>query len=111
SPAPGPVPFADGPTSRDRVLPTFTREILPPPAEPLHDASSAPSAVRPRPRRRWTDFLIDNARALEVMGFVVAWVLTVGAAAVVVGHVLARSEMPAVVWLSSAPPVAPSGAT
>ena len=111
SPVPGPAPFSDGATSRDRVLPTFTREILPPARGTAHDALSARSTVRPRPRPRWTDFLIDNARTLEVLGFVVAWILTVGAAAVVVGHVLARSEMPAVVWLSSGAPAAPSDAT
>jgi hypothetical protein len=111
SPAPGPAPTSEGARARDRVLPTFTREILAPAAEAAHDASSAPSAVRPRPRRRWTDFMVDNARTLEVLGFVVAWILTVGAAAVVVGHVLARSEMPAVVWLTSGAPAAPSDAT
>ncbi|HSY21562.1 MAG TPA: hypothetical protein VK841_05585 [Polyangiaceae bacterium] len=110
SPVPGPAPFSDGASSRDRVLPTFTREILPP-ARAVHDPSSARSTVRPRPRPRWTDFLIANARTLEVLGFVIAWILTVGAAAVVVGHVLARSEMPAVVWLSSGAPAAPSDAT
>ena len=109
SPAPALPPIPDAPTAR--VLPTFTREILPANLEAVHEASSTPSAIRPRPRRRWADFFVDRARTLEVLGFVVAWVLTVGAAAVVVGHVLEHSEMPAVVWLPTATPAAPSNAS
>ena len=111
SPLPGPAPLADGVPARDRLLPTFTREIIPPAVQVSHDTSSSPSAVRPRPRGRWTDFLIDHARALEVLGFAVAWILTAGAAAVVVGHVLEHSEMPAVVWLPTSSQSASSDAT
>jgi hypothetical protein len=74
-----------------RVAPqSFRPEILP----PYFASPPSPFALLAHFRLRQ-----PSSRLLDVFGFALAWLLTVGAAGTVVGHVIARSQLPAVVWL------------
>ncbi len=80
--------------------PPLRHEILPP---ELPSLSSPPAASPPVPSLRWLiprlRLWLPSSHLPDALGFAVAWLLTVGAAAIVAGHAIARSELPAVVWL------------
>jgi len=62
--------------------------------------NNAPAAIGPATARR-------ESRAGDVLGFALAWLMATGAAAVVAGHMIARSQSPLVVRV----PMIPSSST
>jgi hypothetical protein len=90
-----PLPPLPVPPAPRLAPPSLRHEILPPHV-PSPSSQPAPSRRLVFPRLRlW----LPSSHLPDVLGFALAWLLTVGAAAIVAGHVIARSQLPAVVWL------------